>query len=719
MLAGGGHSHALILMRWAMKPHLKPKGLITLINRNSTTIYSGMFPGLLSGHYQIQEVLIDLRFLADKAGVSFIVGEIKSLDISQNRIFIEGRVPPLKFSKISIDVGSDTRISEDYLQIVQNKEDVLPIRPFRKSFEWIQRLDCDSRFNQSETFNVIGSGLSAIEVAFSLRERWPNRKLRLQAFQNTFNQRFKHALQLSKIEVTNPMKRINGPALFCTGNKVPKWLEDSGLNVNSVGRIITNSCLNAIGRPNIFAVGDCGVIASDYRPPSGVWAVRAAMPLARNIERSFIGKRLISWKPQPFAMQLVGGCSSLSFKKAWLIWGPLMIGPHSLIWKLKKHIDLKFMRGFHKKSIMHSMDQIIACRGCAAKVAAQPLQAALKTAQIIDPDQYPEDASLVQSSYEGGSWFQSVDGFPALVNDLWLNSKITTLHACSDLWARGASVLSAQALITLPAIHQSLQEEILTQCLAGIKSALEPQGAKLIGGHTFESRSALVQNIPLDVEISLSINGLVKPGIVPWGKTGVKPGDAILISRGLGSGVVFAAAMKGVTSSEIVDNTISQISQSQHFAINSLLSNASSASLINACTDVTGYGLLGHLFEMIEATNSNRLKLALPQIKIKLFASAIPSLYGAKELLKAGYSSTLAPSNRNIWNYLNTNAKKSPLIDFAAENIALDDNEMKVIRELLVDPQTCGPLILSCDSKIAIELVKTDSWQMIGRVELR
>ncbi len=698
-----------------MKPHLKPKGLITLINRSSTTIYSGMFPGLLSGSYKLREILIDLRQLADKAGVSFIVGEISSLDLCQNKISVEGRLPSIGFSKISLDVGSVNSLSEDHLRIINNNKFVLPIRPFRKAYEWIKRLDSDPRLDQLHSFNVIGSGLSAIEIAFALRQRWPNRKLILQAFPNKFNQRFKHALQLSKIEVSYPMNNFKGPALICTGSKAPKWLQDSGLRVNTSGRVLTNSCLNAIDRPNVFAVGDCGVISSDWRPPSGVWAVRAALPLARNIERSFAGKRLIDWKPQLLAMQLVGGWNSKTFKEAWFVWGPFTFGPHDLLWRLKEHIDKKFMRGFHEKLNMQVSDQIIACRGCAAKVAAQPLQAALKAAEIVDADSYPEDASLVMSSFEAGSWLQSIDGFPALVNDFWLNGRITTLHACSDLWARGASVVSAQALITLPAIHESLQEEILGQCLAGIKSALEPQGAKLIGGHTFESRSSQVNNLPREVEVSLSINGFVQSGIVPWGKGGLKPGDKILISRGLGSGVIFAAAMKGVVPSEIIDRTLSQLSQSQHLVMNSLLSNAS---LINACTDITGFGLLGHLVEMIQSTNSNRSKLALSLITIKLFASAIPSLYGAKELLKAGYSSTFAPSNRHAWYFLKQNGQSSPLINFAPEKIALDENQMRVVMELLVDPQTCGPLLLSCDSKIAAELVKRYEWQIIGYVDL-
>ena len=88
VLAGGGHTHALLLQRWAMYPHLRPKCLITLVNRDSTTIYSGMFPGLISGQYQLDEISIDLRSLTNRASVSFIIGEINCLDLSDNRLFL-------------------------------------------------------------------------------------------------------------------------------------------------------------------------------------------------------------------------------------------------------------------------------------------------------------------------------------------------------------------------------------------------------------------------------------------------------------------------------------------------------------------------------------------------------------------------------------------------------------------------------------------------------
>ena len=75
---GGGYSHALLLRRWAMQPHRRPQGLITLVNRQSTSLYSGMVPGLVAGHYPREAVAIDLRQLSDQAGVAFVVAESRA-----------------------------------------------------------------------------------------------------------------------------------------------------------------------------------------------------------------------------------------------------------------------------------------------------------------------------------------------------------------------------------------------------------------------------------------------------------------------------------------------------------------------------------------------------------------------------------------------------------------------------------------------------------------
>ena len=136
---------------------------------------------------------------------------------------------------------------------------------------------------------------------------------------------------------------------------------------------------------------------------------------------------------------------------------------------------------------------------------------------------------------------QSMDGFPALVSDPWLNGRLTALHACSDLWACGAAASSAMATITLPMISAEEQQELLVQTIAGIRSALDEQGAKLIGGHTMESRSTPPLPASLGVQITLTING--SSSASPWLKSGLRAGDVLLISRPLGTGVLFAGPL--------------------------------------------------------------------------------------------------------------------------------------------------------------------------------
>ncbi len=702
-----------------MNPRLRPECLITMVNRDSTTIYSGMFPGLVAGDYQLDEISIDLRRLTDQAGVSLILGEIDSLDLSENKLFLHDR-PALTFSKLSLNIGSETFVDNRTRHNYQNKRLLCPIKPFRNAYSWIKSFDIESEFERYRSFTIIGSGFSAIEMAFALRRRWPKRNLKLQSFSQKLHPSFKKALKEANISLDPPDSSTSGPKLICTGNKASQWLENSGLKVDKFGRIITHSTLQVAGYPHIFAVGDCGVVANHVRPPSGVWAVRVAKPLARNLEKSFYAKRLSSWKPQKQAIQLIT-CGNKSMTSiAWLSWRGVVIGPNRLFLKLKKNIDQKFIKRFSKISEMNKQKGIIACRGCAAKISSQPLKAALKEVELCSLSNEPEDAALIHSSIDGFALLQSVDGFPALLNDPWLNARLTTLHACSDLWARGAVVSSAQAIIKLPAVQTNLQEQILTQCLAGIKSALVPQGAALVGGHTFESRSAKSTNIISEIEISLCVNGMVSAKNHLWSKGGLQHGDQILISRSIGTGVIFAAAMRGAADPICIDVAIAQISESQHslmMNLQEMSTNNASRSFIHACTDITGFGLLGHLGEMIQATNFARKKASLPEIRIKLFGDLIPSLPGAKNLFKEGYESTLAPLNRSYLKLLNFEKNCKPLIELICQNHLYDMTERDVVKRLIVDPQTCGPLVISCEPILAKELVQQFSWTRIGEVD--
>ena len=105
VLAGGGHSHALVLRRWAMQPSKRPSNLITLVGRTSTALYSGMVPGLIAGIYQRDQVAVDLRDLTDQAGVALVVAEITGLDLQNQQLQLDQR-PSLPYEHLSLNLST-------------------------------------------------------------------------------------------------------------------------------------------------------------------------------------------------------------------------------------------------------------------------------------------------------------------------------------------------------------------------------------------------------------------------------------------------------------------------------------------------------------------------------------------------------------------------------------------------------------------------------------
>ena len=501
--------------------------------------------------------------------------------------------------------------------------------------------------------------------------------------------------------------------MLCTGSKSPVWLKQAGLPVDLKGRVQTSRTLEVHDHPGLFASGDCAVMASEPRPPSGVWAVRAATPLARNLEAISRGQPLRKWRPQRHALQLLGGGRPATSNTAWALRGRVLIGPHPVLWRWKQAIDRRFMAMFQAQA-MATKDAdstpAMLCRGCAAKLPAASLEAALRSAGLESLGSAPEDAAALPGlqGSNGQPMLQSVDGFPALISDPWLNGRLTALHASSDLWACGAPVRSAQAVITLPQANLSVQQLLLSQTLAGIRSALDPQGAPLIGGHTLEARHPSSAPLSLGVQVALSVNGM--PAKALWPKAGVQPGDQLLLSRSLGTGVVFAAAMAGAAAPPALDAALQQMATSQHALLNALhhLEHEHPGGL-HAATDITGFGLLGHLGEMLHGGG----------VRVCLDGPAIPALPDALSLLAAGHSSSLAPANRRAWRLLDASGDRPPAVNLALAGIVAGSAEHQALLELLVDPQTCGPLLISVSPPFAEQLqqVAPHQWTTIGSAQ--
>ena len=677
ILAGGGHSHALLLRRWAMQPRQRPRAWITLVSRSSTALYSGMVPGLVAGLYSHQQGAIDLRHLAQQAGVNLIVAEISGLDLDGQRLLLQGR-PPLRFDWLSLDVGAETNSEATATA-------ALPVKPLEPFLSWC------AQQQDTHAVRVLGSGAAAVEVALALRARGLRPWLQTHA----------RGLDLGSIRANKLLARVlleagivcqgssaaegaSGamPTIACTGSRAPHWLAGGGLPTGERGRVQTAATLQVLGRPAIFATGDCAVIAANPRPPSGVWAVRAAPVLAINLQRALTGRPLRRWRPQRRALQLLGDGGAAGAPRAIALWGPLALGPSRWLWQLKDRIDRRFMAGLESGgSAMAGADaNAMACRGCAAKVGAATLETALQ--QLESPggrsqqarQPLDQDDAAVVGSGPGGQWLlQSVDGFPALVSDAWLNGRLTTLHACSDLWACGAQLESAQAVVTLPVLGPRLQSDLLHQTLAGVRSVLDPLGARLIGGHTLEARDAIAG---AGLSLVLTVNGSAPAGRL-WPKGPLQPGDALILVRPIGTGVLFAAAMAGAAQAGWIDGALAVMQQSQAPLVALLAAHS-----CRACTDITGFGLLGHLGEMLAPAGDGATTHQATETRLHLDTSALAALAlpGALELLEAGHASTLAPANGRALTLL-----EGP--------VALREPASAALLQLLIDPQTCGPLL--------------------------
>jgi selenide,water dikinase len=663
VLAGGGHTHALVLLHWLMRGD-RPSGSITLVNRASSALYSGMLPGLVAGAYQREACSIDLRRLCSAVDVTLIITEITGLDLENRRLLLVDR-PALHWDWLSLDLGSTTR------SLSGCAIGVKPLEPF---LNWLDR-----RQDSAQPLRIRGGGAAAVELALALRGRGKAVELLLRG--DDLHLQPTRALPLGErllhqagVAIRRRVADDQPAELACTGSRAPAWLAETGLPCDADGRVRTLASLQVESQPRVFAVGDCGVLGAAPRPPSGVWAVRAAPTLAANLARCLATgappKRLQAWRPQPRALQLLADLSRSGEPAAVALWGPLALGPSQLLWAWKHRIDRRFMARFQQAGAMAAGDGIagstaMACHGCAAKLSPATLAAGLRQAGLTGP---PEDAAVVGQLHDGELLLQSVDGFPALVDDPWLNARLTTLHACSDLWASGARVHSAQAVVTLPETAPAIQQQALVHTLAGIRSVLDPLGAALLGGHTLEARSGS------GLTLSLSVNGTVEPA-QHWPKGPLRAGQALILSRPLGTGVLFAAAMAGAAQAEWIDAALEQMQQDQS-ALVPLLQQLG----CRACTDITGFGLLGHLGEMLAAGPTH--------LTVRFNSSAVAALPGALELLERGYASSLAPAN-------------SQALTLLAGAVELSNPCSAAHQGLLIDPQTCGPLLAAVPATAA------------------
>jgi selenide,water dikinase len=388
------------------------------------------------------------------------------------------------------------------------------------------------------------------------------------------------------------------------------------------------------------------------RDKAGVYAVRAGPPLAENLRRSLAGRPLRRAVPQRQALALIGtgDARAIASRGRLAAQGPAL-------WRLKDWIDRRWMQRYTELPAMSgdTPEDAMRCGGCAAKVPADVLARVFTRLSPASSDNVaiglasPDDAALIR--FPGGPpLLQTVDFFRAMVTDPYLFGRIAATHALGDIYAMGGVPETALAIASLPPARPSIVEHDLLHLLKGGTEVLEEAGAVLVGGHSAEGA---------ELALGFAITGRTRPGRL-LRKGGLQTGDRLILTKPLGTGVILAGEMRGLAPARAVEGAIATMLQSAAVAAADLARHGATA-----CTDVTGFGLLGHLLEMLRASGADA----------RLDPDAIPVLDGALALIERGVTSSLHPGNLGVLAALDDADPASPLA------------------ALLIDPQTAGGLL--------------------------
>ena len=673
VLVGGGHAHALVLRRWGMRP--VPGVRVTLINPGPSAPYTGMLPGHIAGHYARDALEIDLVRLARFAGARLILGAVDLIDPVARRVSVAGRAP-MAYDLLSLDIG----ITSDMAALPGFAEHGVAAKPLgRFADRWASY--CAGK--AAARIAVIGGGVAGVELALACAHRmqglgraaevavidrgeilkgWPGRGRLIAAMDAHGIARIEGAVPVAVTAdgvMLEDGRRIASDFTIGAAGGVPHgWLAACGMAMHD-GYLVVDDQLRSISHPEIYGAGDCVHLRDTPRPKAGVFAVRAAPVLAWNLRADLTGAQRHSFRPQRNFLKLVslGGKQALAEKAGWTWSGPAM-------WRWKDAIDRRFMEKLRDlpamahvgpprgaaRGVAQEMAGPAPCGGCGAKLGAGALAGILG-------DQPGDDAAVLTTG--GVRQVISTDHLRAFAYDPVLVARVAAIHAMGDIWAMGATPQAAVASVILPRMAARLQGAWLDEVMAAAGAIFTTEGAEIVGGHS---------SMGAELTLGFTVTGLLDRAPITLG--GARAGDALILSRGIGTGVVLAGDMQMRAHGAEVAAAWAQMSAPQGDAAAILAPHA------HAMTDVTGFGLAGHLGNICTASG----------VGAEAWLDAVPLLPGALRLSEAGLRSTLFVQNQAA----------------LAGRVAVADTPLGA---LVFDPQTAGGLLAAVPADLAAGLV--------------
>jgi selenide,water dikinase len=359
LLAGGGHAHVAVLDSLARRPLAGVE--VTLVTPFPRQVYSGMLPGWIAGHYTLDECVIALEPLARRAGGRLVLAHVARLDLDHRIAYTEA-AEPIPFDILSLDTGPVI----DRNAIPGLAQHAVALRPIESLIvEWQRLLAHFAEAPGPQTLTVIGGGAGGVELALAIAYRAQTAPLALRvqlvtgrpglvpSFSDAVRARLRRAIDARGVRLIEDDaveigrhtvllaaggELVSDATVVATGAAAAPWLAASGLATDAAGFVAVNGVLQSISHPFVFAAGDCATMIEAPRPKSGVYAVRAGPPLARNLRRALAGRPLARYTPQKRALYLL----STGAKYAVASWGPFS-AEGAWVWRWKDRIDRRFI----------------------------------------------------------------------------------------------------------------------------------------------------------------------------------------------------------------------------------------------------------------------------------------------------------------------------------------------------------------------------------------
>jgi selenide,water dikinase len=301
------------------------------------------------------------------------------------------------------------------------------------------------------------------------------------------------------------------------------------------------------------------------------------------------------------------------------------------------------------------LTDLASCGGCAAKYSAARLEELLKGFVPVEAEDLlvglaPADDAAVYRLDDERAIIFTLDFFPPVVDDPGDYGAIAATNALNDVFAMGGSPLLALSIAAFP---EELPIEMLAEIFAAADAQVRAAGGLLAGGHTIRDD---------EPKYGLAVVGTVHPKGI-WPKSGARPGDALFVTKPLGTGLVMTGNKRGLVGTQQLERAIGWMRTLNKAAADVLRGLAP-----NAVTDVTGFGLFGHTHEMADRSG----------VRIVLESERLPAIDGALDLARKGVRTSGDPRNR----------------DFAARHVTTE-NVSETMEALGYDPQTAGGLLVS------------------------